>query len=103
MPGAEVVQPRPIVDPGRDLQEQREILNAKGQGAVRTAEIEAAVLAKLAFAVPTGMAPALQLGWTTRTWAGSRPEPSSHSKAWPASIRSSVGSGGGGAPSAAQN
>jgi hypothetical protein len=62
IPSAEVVQPGPIVDPSRDLQEQREVLNAKAQGAVGAAELEAAIFTELALAVLAGMAPALQLG-----------------------------------------
>ena len=62
VPGAEVVQPGPIVDPGRDLQEQGEVLSAQGERAVGAAEVEAAVLAKLALAVLAGVAAALQLG-----------------------------------------
>ena len=62
MPGAEVMQPGPIVDAGCDLQEQGEVLSAQGEGAVRAAEVEAAILAELALAVLAGMAPALQLG-----------------------------------------
>src|SRR5262245_4442177 len=60
--GMEVVQPGRIVDPGRDLQEQGQVLDAKGQRAIGPAKIEAAVLPKLALAVFAGVAQALQLG-----------------------------------------
>ena len=62
VPGAEVVQPGRVVDPGSDLQEQGEVLRAQGEGAVRAAKVKAAVLAKLALGIFARMAPALQLG-----------------------------------------